>query len=219
MFTGRQGTLAELIWPHNNGWPTFKETETAPAVPAVTNDPFDAKVLAKYWQWDFRNAKPVVQQRNGSLFLSGTTGADNQSGIVLTMRPVADSFDITTTVVNHNNALKGLAFYGDANAAIGVGTIGDEVVFWEVRDNKQKVLAEAAINKALSVQLKLTMKPNASAVVYYRQNDGEWKALPAAQPVSVQFLPQWDRSPRAGLHFKGEPIEQAQFSKFSFKSY
>ena len=72
-----------------------------------------------------------MQQRNGSLFLSGTTRAANESGIVLTVRPVSDSFDITATVVNHNNALKGLAFYGDANAAIGVGTIGDKVIFWE----------------------------------------------------------------------------------------
>ena len=81
------------------------------------------------------------------------------------------------------------------------------------------MLSEAAISKNLPVQLKLTMKPDATAVVYYRQGDGEWKALPIAEPVSVQFLPQWDRSPRAGLHFKGEPTEQAQFSEFLFESY
>ncbi|MDB5280234.1 MAG: beta-xylosidase [Ferruginibacter sp.] len=219
VFTGRQGMLAELVWPNNNGWPAFKETETAPAAPAAINDLFNNKLAAKYWQWDFRNAMPVVQQRNGSLFLSGTARADNQTGIVLTVRPVSDSFDITTTVVNHNNVLKGLAFYGDANAAVGVGTIGGKVVFWEVRSNKRNILAEAAISSTLPVQLKLTMKPDATTLVYYRQGKEQWKLLPTAQPVSVQFLPQWDRSPRAGLHFKGGPTEQAQFSEFSFKSY
>jgi beta-xylosidase len=218
VFTGRQGMLAELVWPGNNGWPTLKETETAPAAPAAIIDLFNAKVAAKYWQWDFHNATPVVQQRNGFLFLSGSA-RDNQSGIVLTVRPVSDSFDITATVVNHNNALKGLAFYGDATAAIGVGTIGDKVEFWEVRDSKRNILAEAAISNTLPVQLKLIMKPDATAVVHYKQGEDEWKGLATAQPVSVQLLPQWDRSPRAGLHFKGQPTEQAQFSEFSFKSY
>lgn len=218
VFTGRQGMLAELVWPQKDSWPTLKETETAPAAPAVIIDRFDAKTAAKYWQWDFRNASPVVQQRNGSLFLSGTTRTDNQSGIVLTVRPVSDNFDLTTIVVNHNNALKGLAFYGDANAAIGIGTIGDKVVFWEVRGNKRSILAEAAIGRKLPVQLKLIMKPDAIAVVYFKQGGGEWQALTTAQPVSVKFLPQWDRSPRAGLHFKGEPTEHAQFLGFTFNS-
>lgn len=219
VFTGRQGMLAELTWPGNQSWPAFKETATAPAAPAVINDLFDAKMAANYWQWDFRNATPVVQQRNGSLFLSGSARADNQTGIVLTARPVSDSFDITTTVVNHNNALKGLAFYGDATAAVGVGTLNDKVVFWEVRDNKRNILAEAVLSNTLPVQLKLAMKPDATVVVYYRQNKRQWKPLQTTQAVSVQFLPQWDRSPRVGLHFKGEPTEQAQFSAFLFKSY
>ncbi len=219
VFTGRQGMLAELTWPANNDWPTFKETETGTVAPGQINDLFDANLVAKYWQWDFRNSTPVVKQHNGSLFLSGTAEAFNQSGIVLTARPVSDSFDLTTTVVNHNNALKGLAFYGDATAAIGVGTIGDKVVFWEVRNNKWSILAEASISNKLPVDVKMTMRPDATAVVYFKQGNYDWKGLATAQPVSVQFLPQWDRSPRAGLHFQGVPPEHAEFSQFSFKSY
>jgi hypothetical protein len=138
---------------------------------------------------------------------------------VLTVKPVSNSFDISATVINHNNALKGLAFYGDANAALGIGALGNKVEFWLVKDKARTVLAESVISATLPVQLKLTLRPDMSCKVYFKQGKGTWKELSAANAPSVEFLPQWDRSPRPGLHFKGTPAEDAQFSNFNLVNY
>ncbi|RYY36079.1 MAG: beta-xylosidase [Sphingobacteriaceae bacterium] len=213
VFTGRQGLLAELTWPQAGGWPVLKETSIAANVSNNIIASFNTKKIANYWQWDFRNSTPVIKQGGGKLSLSGTVKPENKTGLVLTVRPVSDNFDMTATVVNQNIALKGLAFYGDANAAIGVGVCGNKVKFWQVKDNKHTVLATATIVSAKSTDLKLSMRPDRTCTVYYKQS-GAWKEL-SIEKIDMGFLPQWDRSPRVGIHFQGDAAMDAQFSTFS----
>ncbi|TKC09063.1 glycoside hydrolase family 43 protein [Pedobacter frigoris] len=213
VYTGRQGLLAELIWPGTNAWPVFK-TETSGTQPANIKDDFKAKMPAVYWQWDFRNSNPVVKQLKGNLHLSGITKEDYLTGIAYTVRPVSTNYEITTTVVNHNDAQKGLVIYGDANAAIGVGTVGNKVEFWMVKDKKRTVLASEGISSAGPVELKLEVQPDFICRVYFKQSQKDWRSLTAAQAPSVNFLPPWDRSPRIGLNFKGSANQEAQFSSF-----
>ena len=212
VFTGRQGMLAELLWPEQGGWPVFKEQ----LVPAKNNDfkdSFAAKSPALDWQWDFRNSTPVVKQQKGNLHLSGTIKQDNSSGIVLTQRPAGAVYEMTTTVENHNTALKGLAIYGDANAAIGIGVNGDSVEYWVVKDNKKTIIgAEALTAKTKPVSLKISTQDDMSCKVYWTQTPGQWKEISGGQ--SLKFLPPWDRSPRAGLNFFGTTDQEAVFSAF-----
>lgn len=217
VFTGREGMLATLVWDPSTGWPSFR-ISTAP----IKNPPgiytsFTEKQSSKNWQWDFRNSAPVVKQADGILTLSGSVKEGNPSGVVLTVRPLTNHFEMITTVVNKNNALKGLVFYGDANAALGIGVTGEKVEFWMVKENKRTILGESTIDASGPVRLKLAMNPDFSCEVFYRQGNGQWVAM-AANSVQAEFLPQWDRSPRPGLHFKGTPDESAQFSDFSLSN-
>jgi hypothetical protein len=76
---------------------------------------------------------------------------------------------MAATVLNHNAALKGLTFYGDANMALGIGTQNDQVVLWLVKDNKFSTLAQSSVNKNLPVQLKLELATDKICRFYYRQ--------------------------------------------------
>jgi len=218
VFTGRQGMLAELIWPGKNEWPEFKELSPASSNPSSNNfkASFTTKNPSVDWQWDFRNSSPKVTQQKGNLNLSGSIKSDNNTGIALTIRPYLLNYEMTTTVVNHNNALKGLVIYGDANAAIGVGAIGNKIHFWAVKDSKETLLGSSDIeHPALPVQLKMVVKSDLTCSVYWKQKNTDWKELSAGEKAyAIDFLPPWDRSPRPGLNFKGSPAEHAQFSSF-----
>ncbi|MGZ3874635.1 MAG: glycoside hydrolase family 43 protein [Mucilaginibacter sp.] len=219
VFTGRQGLISELMWPRKNGWPVFNTQKISGSSVADVNENFAEPKVAKYWQWDFRNSTPAVKQRKGVLYLSGTVKRGNLTGIVLTARPVSGSFVMSATVTNHNTALKGLSFYGDANMALGIGTQNDTVIVWQVKNEEFAVLAQAPVNKNLAVQLKLELTPDKTCKFYYRQLTSGWQTLAADSPVKADLLPQWDRSPRAGLHFKGDKSQEGSFSAFSVTNY
>jgi len=216
--TGRQGLISELKWPANNGWPVFKVQKLIGPPVSDINDSFNSNQIAQYWQWDFRNVTPNIKQQNGALYLSGTAKQSNQVGIVLTTRPVSGNFVMTTTVINHNNALKGLSFYGDANMAAGIGTKNGKVVVWQVKDNKFAVLSEAPVNGSLPVHVQLKLSPDRTCEFLYRTGTTSWKKLKINEVFNASFLTQWDRSPRAGLHFKGNENEHALFADFSIKN-
>lgn len=204
VFTGREGLLAALSWQKD--WPVLKAQTAGVAAKADFYDNFERQ---QFWQWDFRHATPSVQRQKGLLRLSGKQTTDNLSGIVLTIRPTSDSFDITTSVINRNKALKGLVIYGDASAAVGIGVEGDSVKVWRVV-NKQRVIIKAAAVPPAAVGLKITKNNNCS--FFYQTDKRTWVEL--AADIDVKYLPQWDRSPRLGLHFKGDEKEYAQFSFF-----
>ena len=215
IFAGRQGLLAELVWPGKNSWPFFK-VQSAEKVNRDINDSFNGQSIALFWQWDFRNATPVTKQYKGNLHLSGTVKTGNKTGIVLTVRPAAAQFEATTTIVNHNSALKGLAYYGDANAATGIGVINDTVKVWMVKDSGWIEIATASLKSGSMTDLKIKMMPDRTCIFFYKQGP-LWTELIPAEKISADFLPQWDRSPRIGVHFKGDPGQEALFSSFDLK--
>jgi beta-xylosidase len=214
VFTGREGMLADLVWGSDNGWPSLVSRQNSHSTGRNIQASFKEKKIAAYWQWDFRNATPVISQENGRLSLSGTIKEGNSAGIALTVRPVSRHFEITTTVENSNAALKGLVFYGDANAAIGIGTVNDKIEYWMVKDNKRTVLATQNGSSSGAVQLKLAIQPDLACEVFYKYKGTAWQQIAPEIKPDISFLPQWDRSPRAGLHFKGSLNEQAVFSGF-----
>lgn len=213
VFTGRQGLISELVW--GDEWPSFKVQQITGNPVLDIQNTFASHLPNNYWQWDFRNSSPLFKQQNGTLYLSGTAKPSNEAGIVLTLRPTSDSFVMTTTVLNNNSALKGLSFYGDANQALGIGTENNQVVLWQVKDNKFAVLAQESVPDNSPMQLRLELGSDKVCKFYYKQGYTNWKKLITESPVKANNLPQWDRSPRAGLHFKGLPDQNAQFADFS----
>ena len=212
VFTGREGMLSTLTWPNNGGWPAMQALNIARRLPDI-HDAFLSKTPAFYWQYDFYNAAPDVKQGRGSLSLSGAMLDNNTTGIFYGVRPLSDHFDMTTTVTNTNNALKGLAFYGSVNAVLGIGVSGNQVKLWMVKDGNFSVIDSAEINNG-AVQLKFSMLPNRTCLAYYKQANSGWKELAADKNASLNFLPQWDRPQHVGLFFKGSPAEHAIFSRF-----
>lgn len=215
ILTGREALISELMWSGPHGWPAFKAQEIAGSKVPDIDDEFDADEIGKYWQWDFRNSTPAVKQHNNMLSLSGSIKSGNETGVVLTTKPVSKSFVAETSIFNNNAALKGLTFYGDATAAIGIGVQNDEVVLWQVRGNAFIKLAIAQLRKSESVKLRLELDSTGTCKFYYMQRNTSWKQLVADHSKNADDLKQWDRSPRIGLHFRGDKRLNAQFSKFS----
>lgn len=211
IYTGREALLAKLTWPASSGWPELQSIPTKTAAPQDFYDPFDGKKLSLAWQWDFRHSTPITKQEKGLLQLSGTQTADNQTGIALTVKPVSVNFDMTTEVVNRNNALKGLVIYGDANAAMGIGVEGDSVKVWTVQNNKRSVIGSAAI-AVTAVELKITMNDGKNCNFFYKTAKTKWTELSSG--ISTNALSQWDRNSRPGLLYSGKENEEAQFSFF-----
>ena len=216
VFTGRQGLLAALSW--QSGWPALADQPVSNTGSNNITANFMVSTIAKYWQWDFRNATPVIKQGGGKLRLSGSINEENLAGVALTVRPTTNNFEVTTTVSNQNKALKGLTFYGDANAAMGIGIRGNEVEVWTVKGKSRTVLISKSV-KMQPIDLKLMVGPDKTCKAYYRQGNTQWMELTKQKdPINISFLPQWDRSPRPGLLFKGEPGSDAEFSTFALKN-
>ena len=120
-----------------------------------------------------------------------------------------------TTVVNQNNAQKGLIYYGDANSSIGIGVVGNEVEFWKVKDDKRTVISSAGITAGSPITLKLIVQEDLTCKVFYKVGNSTYVELAGAEAPKVDFLTQWDRSPRIGLNFKGKTDQNAVFSSFT----
>ena len=213
VFGGRQGMLAELDWDKESGWPRLTEVSGSDSKTNVKMT-FNGKEIDKQWQWDFRNSTPSITQAAGKINLEGTVKKGNLTGIVVTVRPASANFEAKTEVMNFNSALKGLAYYGDANAALGIGVKDNEVQFWTVKDSVRTTVATSKILMGKPVELKLKVADNLKVMVYYRQSADRWKELKSTGTVSSSYLPQWDRSPRIGLHVNGRPEDEASFSSF-----
>ncbi|MCX2492609.1 glycoside hydrolase family 43 protein [Pedobacter sp. PF22-3] len=216
VFSGRQGMLAQLSWSSKGGWPVLKE-QSGPTLNRDLKLKFTKPQIDKNWQWDFRNSTPKISQQNGQLHLSGSINKDNLSGIALTIRPVSGIFEATTTVTNTNNALKGLVYYGDSGSAVGIGISGNEIEFWKVENKARTVLSKLKVSVTLPLELKMKTTDDLSLMVFFKQGNQEWQNMPAKEKIAVNFLPQWDRSPRIGLHFNGSAGQGAHFSSFALK--
>lgn len=219
VYTGRQGQLAELIWPEKNGWPVYQQ-QTAVKLNSSTStihDSFNGKEPALHWQWDWRHSNPVIQQSNNQLRLSGTVTSNNPTGIVLTVRPSKADFAFSTKLIGQSSALRGLVYYGDAGAALGLGLAGNQLQVWVVRDQQFRVLQSIPLQTSNAIELKLSVAANHLCHFYYKSGTDDWQKISTKEPVSASFLPQWDRSPRPGLHFRGNETEYAIFTQFKLE--
>ncbi|MFF5379674.1 glycoside hydrolase family 43 protein [Pedobacter suwonensis] len=216
VFSGRQGMLAQLSWPQRGGWPILKE-QSGLKLNQDLKITFTKPELDKRWQWDFRNSSPTIKQQNGQLHLSGEMKNNNVTGIALTIRPVSATFEATTAVTNSTSALKGLVYYGDAGSAMGIGIAGDEIVSWKVENKIKTILSKRKVPARTPVELKMKTADDLSVMVFFKQENQEWQNMPAKEKMRVNFLPQWDRSPRIGILFNGQVNQDADFSYFELK--
>jgi beta-xylosidase len=206
IYTGRQGMLARLEWNTNTGWPLL-DTDRLKSSSASLNiqDDFSRAKPAVYWQWDWRHASPQISQSGGRLRLKGVSSENNATGVVITVRPSQPAFTVSTEVERTIEGLCGITYYGDADAAVGVGMKGDKVVCWMTKESKHTTVNETTYKGKGPVELMMTISSDHRALFKYRNGQKDWTVL-NEEPIKIDFLPQWDRSPRAGLHVKGDGV-------------
>lgn len=217
VFTGREALVAGLTWK-NDGWPKFDDQLATKTSPQQLHYDFAKENKTIFWQWDFRNMQPVFRQAQGKLTLSGRFDTKYQAGIALTLRPYSATYEVSTAVVDTNEASKGLILYGDITASVGIATRKDTVEFWAIKEGKRTVLNTQQIpNRKVPVYLKMKVLPDFTCRVYWKQS-AEWSELTTdSKPYSISFLPPWDRSPRPGLNFFGGENANASFAFFDIK--
>ncbi len=229
VYTGRQALLDELLWDQESGWPYFR-FGSQPSVQAPTPwpgtnqdrdldlfDNFDHATLSVYWQWDFRHCTPSVNFEDGNLLLSGQITENNPTGTALTVRPFRGSYEMTTEVVNRNEADKGLVLYGDAGQAVGITTAGRTVQTWQVRDGKRSELSQATLPESGSVYLRIKVQNGFLCRFYWSMDNRHWQELETEAGGSfydASRLPPWDRSARPGLVHRGAAETPARFVWF-----
>lgn len=220
VYGGRQGLLAGIYWPEKNGWPKFTPATGQTGSTTTKNTGTDIQEFFKEntvslrWQWDWRHSSPTIRQSEGQLRLSGTVSPQNPSGMVLTIRPSTAVFTVQATVSEEGAGLRGLAYYGDAGSALGIGRTGNQIQIWITRDKEFRVISQQPIDSKNPIELKLSINELHQCRFYFKQGTANWNELRTSEPVSTEFLPQWDRSPRPGLHFRGSPEEYAIFTSF-----
>ncbi len=214
VYTGRQGMLAEIVWDNEGGWPSFRLPKpTGKSISFNWAADFKKTVLDPRWSWDYRHSDISAISRNGQLTLSGKPVGGNTNGSVLCIRPAADNYETSTTIVNKNNALKGLVLYGDFDSQTGVGVKNDSIITWVIQKNKKSVLKASKVPETAGLRLKIEVQNGKELTFYYALKNGKWIQHGQADAL---FTRQWDRAPRPGLIHNGQADQSAVFASFVF---
>ena len=226
IYTGRQGLLAKLEWS-DKGDPVFDFVPDGNKLSDV-NLNLNFKKLKEsefFGQWDFRVSHPQWILNNQGLTLSSTESKDNIIGTVLTWRPATRIYNLSSQIdlkSSSENALKGLAIYGDKNGALGVGVQEDKIKVWKAMGTEINTLKEFDLPINLNtIELKIQTNADLSVNAFYRIEKGDWITLELSPDMSYSikdFAP-WDRSPRPGIHLQGKENEKVVFWNFSLRYY
>jgi beta-xylosidase len=196
---------------------SFMRTSILPGESALAfADEFEQPELDLRWSWDFRNTAIDAKIDRGTLSLSGTVKAGNNSGTALCIRPAMADYEMSTEVININPSLKGLVMYGDYNKSAGFGVKGNQLIVWIVNNNKKEILKTINLKSFKAVGLKLVVNSGKILRFFFTTDRHNWSEVDlgprAIKGLDVEFTKQWDRSARPGLIHEGKATEPAKFS-------
>jgi xylan 1,4-beta-xylosidase len=227
---GRQGLLDELLWS-DSGWPYFKYGDV-PSVQAPTPfttearlgftdfaDDFAETTRPSQWQWDFRNP-PTITARDGTLSVSvsATEPAGNPTGTFYGVAPAQGDYTATVKVDAVGTPLKGLAAYGDAGNALGLGVTAGRLILWKVEKRQRQTLAERPLPVVGTVHLRMEVRDGRRYQFSWSPDGRSWTPVghmgDGPSEIDGDSLPPWDRAVRAGLFVMGEPGASGHFDNF-----
>jgi xylan 1,4-beta-xylosidase len=237
---GRQGLLDEMEWSGAE-WPFFKYGDV-PSVQAPTPfagevklgaadffDDFTAAERPVQWQWDFRHP-PAIGVKDGALHVavidqipSGVTKpvAGNVGGTFYGVAPAQGHYTATAMLDVRGTALRGLAAYGDAGNALGLGVSDGRLILWKIEKRERQTLAEqplAAAETIRTLHLRMEVRDGRRYQFSWSADGRSWTPVwPNGQTlpeIDGDYLPPWDRAVRAGLFVTGEPGTSASFDSF-----
>lgn len=233
---GRQALLDELVWA-GSGWPFFKYGDV-PSVQAPTPFDTEARIGAAdfsdgfataarpfQWQWDFRNP-PAVSTSDGTLRIAVTeaaAGTPSPAGTFYGVAPAQGRYTATAAVESSGAALKGLAAYGDAGNAVGLGVSAGRLVLWQVEKRQRRTLAEQPLSAAAgaaagAVHLRMEVRDGRRYQFSWSTDGQNWTPIgpkgDGPPEIDGDYLPPWDRAVRAGLFVMGESGASGNFDSF-----
>jgi beta-xylosidase len=213
VYTGRQGMLQQFTFTAD-GWVKFEDPDPVVLVdPMPVNDEFDTQSPLPSWQWSVFS-KPEFSQRNGRLYLSGTT-----AGKISYVALRTESYDYHVRVAlnrKETTAQAGLAIIGDDEHIAGVQVKDRKIIVYS-RNGKsttEHIVGKLPNSDVLYLELKVDHGKN--IVASYSLNNKEFIPLNAT-PFDVSFMPPWDRALRAGVTAVGSERQVAVFDMFSIK--
>ena len=225
-FAGRQSILQELIID-NEQWLRFKSGNVAQLqhpVPFagtkqknsnILHDDFKSKKLKVDWSWNYLYSDVKIKTGNGYLILSGTQKNNNKNGSVLCIRPIKQNYTFETQVVNSNNSLKGLTFYGDDKNMVILGYQNKALVLKEIKEGEEHILKKINLQTD-KPYLKIKITDGCICSFYWSNNSKKWNLINTEDKAYDQ-LGRWDRAARVGLIHCGTSRQPAKFSYFTIQ--
>ena len=226
VYVGRQAVLDEVRWGAD-GWPTINEGR-GPSGQALSpsrvperdaeytfSDEFLTPRLRAGWQHPQAN-EPVVRvdrTRGGRLLLAprAAEAANVLGGVVGWWTTVGDY--VATTIVDTRNmkagAQAGLAAYGDAENALGIGVRDGRAIVWRREKNQQQTVTEETAPRVPLIHLRMTATDGHRFRFAVSADGRRWQEVGAE--VEGSYLPPWDRGVRVALTAGGAPGASATF--------
>ena len=222
-YAGRQGVLDEITWDAD-GWPAINSgrgpSGRAPfplgvasrATEHVFADELTGPALRHGWQWPW-NRTPRYRFETGSLVLRVPASASDSATAAILARPVlSGDYTATARIVPNNtedDAMVGLAAYGDADNATGISRRARRVVVWVRTKGDQRELATAEIAAGPVLHVRMTASMGHRFTFAYSANGEVWSGL--GDGTDGGHLPPWDLAVRVALVVGGRPGGEGRF--------
>jgi xylan 1,4-beta-xylosidase len=222
-FAGRQGVLDEITW-NADGWPAINEARGPSGRAVVPHgiapreeedgfiDELTGPALRPGWQWPWNRA-PQHSFMAGALVLRApATGADSATAAIVARPALTGDYTAIARVVAHRSmqqAMVGLAAYGDADNAIGASVRGEQVVLWMRTKGEQRELASAPTALGPVVDVRMKASDGHRFAFAFSTNGRDWQTL--GGEADGEHLPPWDLAVRVALTVGGAPRAEGRF--------
>lgn len=224
-FSGRQGLLDEVTWGAD-GWPAINggrgpsERAAAPfgigarSRPREFVDELTGPALQAGWQWPW-DRDPARRFVDGSLVLRSTAGDSGSAVDTVIARPTL-SGEYTATarlagIPASDEAMVGLAAYGNAQNALGISRRGTSVVLWMREKGVQRSLAAVEVKAGPSLDVRMIATAGRRFQFAYSVDGREWH--PLGEETEGGYLPPWDLAVRVALVVGGAPAVEGRFDR------
>ena len=206
-YLGRTVLLSQIQWDQNSGWPYFKEDASYGSSKVLMkdfNDDFSSKKLGNQWRYDIPSYTFKTAIKDKKLTLTEIKRSENNnSGAVIGVNPEDADFTITTKIVGHNKALKGIALYVTKENSLGVGVKGNSLILWKVKDGQFEELNTIPLEKTENLFLKGRITDAHIGEFQYSHNGNKWQSIKNKKENSLRVtgnnLSWWSWGLKAGL--------------------
>ena len=108
----------------------------------------------------------------------------------------------------------GLSAFGDAQNALGIAVLDNQVTVFQRRKNKHETVATTPAPASASLHLRLQASEGHRFKFAYSVDGRSWQSAGSDMDLEGNYLPPWDRGLRVALTVGGRASASAQFDSF-----